>query len=169
MKLYNLQRKQIIPRRRKEVFAFFSKPENLSLLTPPSLEFNILTPVPVQMNEGALVDYTIKVAGLPVRWTTLITLFDAPTIFVDVQLKGPYSFWHHTHEFADVDRGTEMTDSVRYGMPAGCLGSIVHTLFVKPQLRRIFEYREKRLKEIFPDEGTVALSAGKEHKKRKKT
>ena len=168
MKLYNLQRKQTIPRRRDEVFAFFSKPENLSLLTPPNLGFNILTPVPIRINEGTLIDYTIRVAGLPVRWKTLITLFDAPKTFVDVQLKGPYSFWHHTHQFADTGDSTEMTDSVRYAMPAGFLGSIVHLLFVQRQLKRIFDYREQRLKEFFPDKGSVVSSTRKENKRRKK-
>ena len=168
MRLYSIQRKQFIPKPRTEVFEFFSKPENLSSLTPPSLGFNILTPVPIGMNEGALIDYTIRLAGVPVRWTTLITRFDPPKRFVDVQLKGPYSFWHHTHEFSAVNGGTEMTDTVRYGAPAGILGRIVRELFVKRQLEQIFNYREERLKKLFPAEKSSQVSSQKFHRRSKK-
>ncbi len=150
MKLYEIHKQQFIPRPRSEVFEFFSKPEHLTLLTPPGLGFHILTPVPIGMDKGALIDYTIRVAGVPVRWTTLITLFDPPARFVDVQLKGPYAYWHHVHEFSAVDGGTEMSDTVRYGIPAGVLGGIVQKLFVKRQLEQIFNYREEQLKKILP-------------------
>ncbi len=150
MRLYSLQRTQFIPAPRSRVFAFFAKPENLALLTPPSLGFNMLTPSPVTMKDGALIDYTIRVAGLPVRWTTIITRFESPARFVDVQLKGPYSYWHHTHEFSAVDGGTQMTDTVRYGIPAGIFGRLVRELFVRQRLERIFDFRAERLKEIVP-------------------
>jgi hypothetical protein len=93
------------------------------------------------MKEGTLIDYTIRVLGLPVRWTTLITRYDPPHSFVDQQLRGPYSFWHHTHSFRPVDGGTEMKDSVLYLLPFGPLGRLAHVLAVRRQLRRIFDHR----------------------------
>ncbi len=168
MKLYSLQRTQVIPASRARVFAFFSRPENLALLTPRSLGFTILTPLPVEMNRGALMDYTIRVGGLPVHWTTFITRFDPPNRFVDVQLKGPYAFWHHTHDFSTVRGGTRMTDTVYYGLPGGILGGIIRELFVKRQLERIFEYREKRMKELFPGKEGVETSPQKLHERSRK-
>jgi len=145
MKVYDLRRRQLIPLPLDQVFLFFERPENLSRLTPPSLGFQILTPPPIQMKSGCLVDYTVRVLGLPVRWTTLITEYDPPRRFVDVQLKGPYSYWHHTHEFEAVEGGTMMTDTVRYVLPFGWLGGVAHALFVRRQLRRIFDYRSEVL------------------------
>ena len=163
MKLYSLQRRQFIPASRARVFAFFSKPENLSFLTPPGLGFHILTPIPDKMKEGALIDYTIRVAGLPVRWTTIVTHFDPPARFVDVQLKGPYSYWHHTHEFTAVNGGTQMTDTVHYGVPTGIFGKFIRELFIKQQLERIFDYRADRLKQIVPIVENAARSRQKSH------
>ena len=95
------------------------------------------------MRAGALVDYTIRVLGLRMRWTTMITTYDPPMRFVDEQLKGPYSFWHHTHAFVEEDDGTRMVDTVRYALPFGVVGTMAHALVVRRQIRRIFEYREK--------------------------
>jgi ligand-binding SRPBCC domain-containing protein len=152
MKLFILKRRQFVPSPLREVFAFFSKPENLAVLTPKNLGFDILTPSPVSMKEGTVIDYTIKIAGFPVRWTTLITSYEPPYRFVDLQLKGPYSYWHHTHTFTETNEGTFIDDEVRYGLPFGVFGLLAHALFVKRQLNAIFAQRGNVIKTIFPDQ-----------------
>lgn len=149
MKVYTLERKQIVSKKLSEVFPFFAKPENLEELTPPSLNFKIITPTPIEMKEGALIDYTIKISGIPQRWTTLITKFEPPHKFVDQQIKGPYSFWHHTHEFYESKEGTVLLDRVDYGLPFSFLGDIAHALFVKKQLNTIFDYRYQIIQKLF--------------------
>jgi len=113
MKVYELNVTHQIDAPLDKVFDFFSKPENLSEITPAKLGFNILTPSPIKMEKGTLIDYTIKLMGIPLRWRSLITDYDPPKKFVDEQLKGPYSYWHHTHTFKAVDKGVEMNDVVR--------------------------------------------------------
>lgn len=149
MKTYTLKRSQTIPLDREVVFEFFKKPENLSRLTPASLDFKILTPFPIKMEKGKLIDYTIKVAGIRQRWTTLITEYEPPHRFVDEQIKGPYSFWHHTHTFEACDGGTKVTDEVRYSISLGFIGRLANFLFVRRQLESIFKYREKVIQEYF--------------------
>lgn len=143
MKMYVLTREQNLAKPVHEVFAFFREPGNLQNITPPSLGFRILTPLPVRMKEGALIDYTVRLAGIPVRWTAIITTYDPPRLFVDEQLHGPYSFWHHTHRFEESEAGTRMTDEVRYVLPFGVLGRIAHWLFVRRQLEHIFAFRSR--------------------------
>ena len=147
--MYFLKRQQIIDKPLDEVFNFFAKPENLAKITPPSLGFKMLSPSPVTMKEGALIDYTIRLWVIPVRWTTLITLFDPPHKFIDQQIRGPYSFWHHTHTFSKVGSGTSINDEVQYLLPLGILGNIAHGLWVKRQLKRIFAYRAQILSTYF--------------------
>lgn len=101
------------------------------------------------MRVGTLIDYTVKPMIFPIRWRTLITDYDPPRRFVDEQLKGPYSFWHHTHTFEEKDGGTLITDDVRYVIPFGIIGRMAHFLFVKRQLKKIFDFREKVISEIF--------------------
>lgn len=149
MKTYKLKRQQVIPKPLEEVFEFFSRAENLAKITPESLDFKILTPLPIEMKAGSLIDYTVKPLLLPIRWTTMITDYNPPNGFIDQQLKGPYSFWHHTHSFEHTPEGTLITDEVVYALPFGILGRIVHALFVKRQLRRIFDYRSSVIKTIF--------------------
>jgi ligand-binding SRPBCC domain-containing protein len=132
-----------------EVFAFFGEPENLALITPPWLGFRILTPEPVKMRVGALIDYQISLGPLPTRWRTLITTYDPPNLFVDEQLNGPYSFWHHTHRFEATGRGTNITDEIRYLLPFGPLGTLVHALLVRRQLKGIFAHRRRVIAEMF--------------------
>ena len=143
---YTLHRRQFIAAPRAEVFAFFSRPENLALLTPQDLGFRILTPSPVRMEGGALIDYTIRILGAGIRWTTLVTEYEAPHRFVDVQLRGPYAYWHHAHEFTAIEGGTEMTDTVTYAMPLGVLGSVAHALLVRRKLEAIFDFRRERVR-----------------------
>lgn len=141
MKVYSLVRKQKLQYPREYVFSFFKKPENLASITPDSLGFKILTPSPIEMRVGTLIDYTIRWLGMPIRWRTLVTKFKPPVCFVDEQIKGPYSFWHHTHTFTVSDEGTEMTDDVRYAPPFGVLGELLHKLVIRRQLEEIFDYR----------------------------
>jgi ligand-binding SRPBCC domain-containing protein len=149
MRMHLLERTQVLPASRDEVFAFFQAPDNLARITPSWLGFRILTPLPLAMREGALIDYTVRWLGMPARWTTLITSYEPPVRFVDQQLRGPYSFWHHTHEFRATPRGTVMTDRVRYVLPAGPVGVLLHTLLVRRQLEEIFDFRRRVIAEIF--------------------
>lgn len=148
--VHRLERQQFVPRPRDEVFAFFAEAQNLEMLTPAFLNFRILTPLPLDMRSGTLIDYQIRLGGIPMRWRTRIETFEAPVRFVDVQLAGPYRIWHHVHEFQDAPGGTLVTDRVDYALPFGFLGALAHRLFVRRALKRIFDYRQQRLAEIFP-------------------
>lgn len=139
---YRLERCVEVPEDLETVFTFFSRPENLESLTPSHVGFRILTPSPIPMHVGSVIDYTVRLAGIPIRWTSQISELSAPHRFVDVQLRGPYSFWHHAHEFESTDGGTRIRDVVTYGLPAGPLGRLVHALFVRRQLTGIFDHRE---------------------------
>jgi ligand-binding SRPBCC domain-containing protein len=129
-----------------EVFPFFSEARNLEELTPPWLKFEVLTPPPIVMKNGTLIDYRIKIHGIPIRWRTEIIKWQPPHCFIDTQLSGPYKLWHHTHTFEAVDGGTLCRDEVRY-WPKG--GALMNWLFVRGDVERIFEYRQQRLREIF--------------------
>ena len=146
-----------LPRSRDEVFPFFADARNLSEITPPWVQFQVLTPAPIVMRPGTLIDYRIRVHGLPIRWRTEITEWNPPHSFVDVQLRGPYTLWHHTHMFEEKDGGTLCIDKVTY-RPRG--GAIINRLFVRKDVQRIFAYRRKRLLELFPariNEGRPAV------------
>ncbi|MGY8764362.1 MAG: SRPBCC family protein, partial [Fidelibacterota bacterium] len=119
MKTFEINTKQYINKPLEVVFEFFSKPENLEMITPESLSFNILTPIPIRMEKGSLIDYTIRLFGIPIHWRTLISDYEPPFRFVDQQIKGPYTFWHHTHTFQQVDGGVEIIDKVKYSLPMG--------------------------------------------------
>jgi len=145
-RLYCTQR---VERPIEEVFAFFERPENLDSITPPELNFRILTPSPITMEKGTLIDYTVRITGIPLRWTTYIARYEPPHCFVDVQVRGPYSFWHHTHTFRAVsDHATLIEDEVLYLLPYGIVGRAVHALWVRRQLERIFAYRARRYHEL---------------------
>ena len=159
MKAYKLQRRQVVDRPLGSVFAFFSRPENLARLTPETLAFRILTPSPIVMKTGTLIDYTIRVLGVPVRWRTLITSYDPPHIFVDEQLKGPYAFWHHRHTFRSVEGGTEIMDEVHYAVPGGFLAPLAHTVLVRPQLQKIFTFRQETIQKVFASGSSAADDA----------
>ena len=149
MNVHTLTQRQLVPAPVGDVFAFFSRPENLERLTPKTLGFRILTPMPIEMKEGAVIDYAIRIAGVPVRWTTLITLYEPHHRFIDVQQRGPYAYWHHTHTFTETPDGTLITDEVQYAMPYGLLGRIARAAFVERQLDHIFRQRSYVIEGIF--------------------
>jgi ligand-binding SRPBCC domain-containing protein len=147
--MHEMVAEQFVPIEIQEVFRFFGEPANLAKLTPSWLGFQILTPPPLPMHQGALIDYEIRLGPLPMHWRTLITNHEPPHRFVDEQLVGPYSFWHHTHTFTAVDGGTMIGDHVRYVLPLGPLGRLAHKLIVRRQLETIFAYRKQIVGEMF--------------------
>jgi ligand-binding SRPBCC domain-containing protein len=142
-----LVREITIPRPLTEVFDFFSDASNLGRITPSELHFEIVDQSPGGMSKGTLLDYRLKLFGLPFRWRTLISAWDPPNGFTDVQLKGPYRRWEHTHTFAAVGGGTRVQDRVVYALPLYPLDQFALPL-VRWQLGRIFDYRERRLREL---------------------
>ncbi|MBX2989919.1 MAG: SRPBCC family protein [Bacteroidetes bacterium] len=151
MNVHTLTRVQTLDYPIDEVFEFFRSPENLARITPPWLNFRILTPLPLEMHRGTLIDYTVNWLGMPVRWTTNIVEFNPPHHFVDLQISGPYSFWHHTHTFLEQNGKTDMRDEVRYVLPFGIFGEAVHRLIVRRQLEEIFDYRERAVRRQFAE------------------
>ncbi len=149
LKIYELRRQVNISAPVEEVFSFFSATENLKLITPPRLYFKILTPLPVIMKKNALIDYSIKFFGLRITWRTEITVWQPPDRFIDRQIKGPYRVWEHTHLFEEKGGGTQMEDVIRYAVPGFVLSPLIHFLFVRPQLDKIFAFREKSILEYF--------------------
>jgi len=152
MKLYSLDSVQFINKPIEDVFKFFSKPDNLSVITPPKLGFKILTPTPINMSTGRLIDYKIYLMGIPIHWRTLITDFEPPHMFVDQQIKGPYTMWHHTHTFQKVDGGVEIKDRVVYSIPFSILGRLLNFLWIRKDLENIFNYRKKVIDELFEND-----------------
>jgi ligand-binding SRPBCC domain-containing protein len=133
---------QRLPHPVERVFEFFSRAENLALITPPSLGFEIITSLPIDMRPGTLIDYKIRLHGFPMKWRTRITEWNPPFGFVDVQERGPYALWEHTHRFrSDGPDATVMDDEVRYQLPFGPLGTLALPL-VRRQVRAIFAYRQ---------------------------
>ena len=135
----------VLPRPIHEVFEFFQDAHNLEALTPPFLKFKVLTPHPIKMATGTLIDYRLRLHGIPIRWRTQILEWDPPHGFVDDQIKGPYRQWHHTHSFVETDEGTLCKDRVLYRVPGGAL---IQKWFVGPDVEKIFHYRHQRLAEL---------------------
>lgn len=131
-----------IPQPIQSVFDFFANAGNLEMLTPPWLHFRILTPQPIEMSDGTIIDYRLKLRLIPIRWRSEISNWHPPVCFVDRQLRGPYREWVHTHSFETNQGGTIVRDDVQYSTPGGRL---VHDLFVGPELKRIFKYRHEVL------------------------
>ena len=143
------EREQFVPHPRPSVFAFFADAANLEKLTPASLRFKILTPPPLVIGAGTVIDYELALFGIPFRWRTLIEHFEPENRFVDIQAKGPYRTWRHTHEFVDAPGGTILRDRVEYELPMGPLGNIARALFVERQLRHIFDFRREVVARLF--------------------
>jgi ligand-binding SRPBCC domain-containing protein len=151
MKVHILKRDMFLRKPLHEVFEFFQKPENLERITPPFLAFKIVTPRPIVMRKELRIDYTIRVLGFSMAWTSLITEFDPPYRFVDEQIAGPYRLWHHEHTFREIEGGTMVSDRVQYALPLGPLGELAHRIFVKSDLEKIFNYREQAIRNFFSE------------------
>lgn len=156
-KTYRLVRRQFIPRSVPDVFAFFADAMNLEAITPTFVHFRILTPAPIALRPGLLIDYRLRLFGVPFSWQSLIETFEPGRRFTDSQVRGPYRRWHHLHEFTPVDGGTLMSDCVEYELPLGALGTLAHALFVERSLRRIFDYRRDRIAMLL---GAAPLPSG---------
>jgi ligand-binding SRPBCC domain-containing protein len=149
--VYRLERSIVIAKPRAEVFRFFSDAQNLERITPAFLRFHIVTPGPIAMRQGTLIDYQLRLHGIPVRWRSIIAEFVPDEYFVDVQVSGPYKSWHHRHDFKDVPGGTEMQDHVEYEMPFGIIGAIARQFFVRGSLDKIFDYRNASVARFLED------------------
>ena len=137
-----LERQQLLPATPAAVFPFFAQARNLERITPPLLRFEVLTPDPIRMGPGTLIQYRLRLHGVRLRWLTVIRDWNPPHSFVDVQVKGPYRRWHHTHEFEAVEGGgTLMRDVVDYEIGYGPLGALADRLLVRRDLKRIFDFR----------------------------
>jgi len=127
----------------ERTFTFFSDAANLEAITPAFLNFRILTPLPIEMREGALIEYRLKLFGAPVHWLTRIQEWEPGRSFTDVQVRGPYALWVHRHRFTPRDGGTLVEDHVEYRVPGAPLSAPVHSLFVRPAIERIFAHRRR--------------------------
>lgn len=146
MRVFEFQCEQFLPRPVTEVFPFFADARNLQAITPEWLNFEVVTPGPIAMKPGALIDYQLRVHRIPLKWRTLIREWEPPHRFVDEQLRGPYRQWIHEHTFTAQDGGTLARDKVLYAVPGGAL---INALFVRRDVERIFAFRRQKLAEFF--------------------
>ena len=153
MREFTLTREQIIDADLDVVFAFFADARNLERLTPPWLKFEIRTPGTIEMAQGTLIDYQLRLHGIPIQWQSEITVWEPMKRFVDEQRRGPYQQWIHLHEFEEIEGGTRVRDHIRYAVLGG---SLVRRLFVAPDLEKIWDYRARTLEQLFRDE-TIAV------------
>jgi ligand-binding SRPBCC domain-containing protein len=137
-----------LPFARDQVFAFFADATNLARITPPELGFEIVTPQPIHLREGACIEYRLHLFGIPFTWQSEIQRWDPPEVFVDVQRRGPYKHWVHTHRFREEHGTTIIEDEVQYALPYAPLGELVSP-FVRLQLHRIFLYRQRAIRTYF--------------------
>ncbi len=151
MKIYTLNYTQELPISIDKAWEFFSNPQNLLKITPPDMKFELLTELSSQpILEGMLINYTVRpLLNIPLGWTTKITHVNAPHSFSDIQLKGPYKLWNHTHTFTTTPTGVLMTDKIEYALPLGILGQLGNVLFVHKKVQGIFDYRKTILKQLF--------------------
>ena len=149
MTVFQLHRQQWVPHPRPAVFDFFSRAENLEQITPPWMRFRILTPAPIDMKQGATISYSLRVRGIPLGWLTEIESWNPPFEFIDVQAKGPYKLWRHSHRFSEMDGGTSIIDMVTYSLSFGPFGRLIHRLQVARDLSEIFDYRARRVHALF--------------------
>jgi ligand-binding SRPBCC domain-containing protein len=148
--IYYLRTEQFINADIEKVWDFFSNPENLNELTPPELKFRIVTDLSNKMYQGQVIEYRVGIfPGIWTKWLTEITHLNDKKLFVDEQRVGPYKIWHHQHIFTEKDNGVLMQDIVTYVIGYGFIGSLVHALFIKRKLKNIFDYRFKKVEELF--------------------
>lgn len=136
----------VLPESRDTVFGFFADAFRLETITPPWLHFEVLTEPPIPMQVGQLIDYKLKIHGIPLKWQSEISAWEPPFRFVDQQMRGPYKKWHHEHTFEEHPQGTLVRDRVEYAVPGGWL---IHRFFVKGDLEKIFQFRHETLLSIF--------------------
>lgn len=146
MKTFVHETSMVLPRSLEELYPFFAEARNLETITPPWLRFSVLTPAPIEMRAGTLIDYRLAWRGIPIRWRTVIDAWEPPHRFVDRMLKGPYRLWAHKHTFTPVVGGVRCDDRVEYAVPGGTL---VQRLMVGRDVARIFAYRTAKLRELF--------------------
>lgn len=146
MKVHELRSELWLPRTVAEIFPFFADAANLERLTPPWLNFRVLSPLPIPMGVGTLIDYRIVIHGVPFHWQSEITVWEPPHRFVDEQRRGPYRMWRHEHRFTERDGGTTIGDRVKYAV---LLDPIVHRWLVRPDIERIFDFRTGKMRELF--------------------
>ena len=146
MRVRNFQSQLWLPQSRDNVFSFFSDAQNLDLITPPWLHFRTMTPGSGETGLDTIMDHRLRIHGVPLRWRSKITVWDPPSRFVDEQVRGPYRLWIHEHRFEEQNGGTVVHDHVRYAV---IFDDLMHRLFIRPDIERIFAYREKKLREIF--------------------
>lgn len=148
-----LDAKQWLPHPIDKVFAFFSDACQLETLTPGWLKFAVLTPPPIDMHAGAIIDYKLTLHGFPIRWKTRIEVWEPPHRFVDLQIRGPYRLWLHEHTFTESEGGTLVCDRVTYDVPGG---RFVNWLLVRRDVEKIFAFRHDQLNKIFADDSSHA-------------
>jgi ligand-binding SRPBCC domain-containing protein len=157
-----LERRLWLPRPRPEVFAFFADPSHLSLVTPPSAGFRWLAPPPSTLTAGAVLDFSIRFCGWPVRWRVFVREFDSPHRFVDAQLRGPFARWEHRHVFVEGPpegpTGTWVEDRVTYRLPLGAPGRLALQVAAKRSIARVFDSRDRRLEELLGASASPAPS-----------
>lgn len=144
-----LTREQILPGSPDEIFEFYADAFNLEAITPPWLRFRVVTPPPIHMAAGTLIEYRLALHRIPLRWLTRIEAWEPAERFVDVQVRGPYRLWHHTHTFERHEQGTRIRDRVRYALPLGVLGELAHGVLIRRELERIFDFRGRALAQRF--------------------
>ncbi|WP_299222725.1 SRPBCC family protein [uncultured Aquimarina sp.] len=150
MKIYTLKAKQNLPISLQEAWDFLSDPRNLKVITPDYMGFKILSGADRKMYAGQIIQYIVTpVAGIKTKWVTEITHTVDKEYFVDEQRFGPYALWHHKHFIKEIPGGVEMEDIIDYKVPFGILGQLIHPFLIKPKLKEIFDYREKKLIEMF--------------------
>jgi ligand-binding SRPBCC domain-containing protein len=150
MKLYRIRRIQTLPLSLDEAWNFFSSPSNLPEITPPWLHLRVVGEIADRMFPGMVIEYRVApFLGIPFHWITEITHVDPPHYFVDEQRLGPYRFWLHQHHFKSVETGVEVIDAVHYGLRLGPFGRLIHALIIGKQLREIFDFRRRKLEQVF--------------------
>lgn len=159
MKLFTLRREQVLPGAPADVFPFFADARNLEAITPPILRFEVVTPGEIPMRVGTLIQYRLTLRGIGVDWLTSIQEWEPPHRFVDVQVRGPYQLWHHTHEFSATDDGgsTLMRDTVRYAIGFGPLGQLAARAFVHRDVATIFDFRRAAVVGALAGDGREAV------------
>ncbi len=148
--IHRLHRTQVVFTPLDDIWVYFSSPKNLNAMTPPYMKFEIIHGGDNMMFQGQMIEYRVQLVPMvSSRWLTEITHVEEKVFFIDEQRIGPYRFWHHEHRFETIKGGTEITDQVTYKLPCGPLGDLIHSAWIRNQLKQIFNYRHEKIQEIF--------------------